>query len=72
MLTLPRSVRIYLATGPADAAGYDWDHLVSGQVLAGPAVIEGSSATAFLPPGWAGRVNDIGAILAEPGDARPR
>jgi N-methylhydantoinase A len=63
---------ILLASGPADAAGYDWDHLVSGQVLAGPAVIEGSSATAFLPPGWAGRVNDIGAILAEPGDARPR
>jgi N-methylhydantoinase A len=65
-------LRIHLAGGPADAAGYDWDHLVSGQVLAGPAVIEGSSATAFLPPGWAGRVNDIGAILAEPGDARPR
>jgi len=65
-------LRILLASGPADAAGYDWDHLLSGQVLAGPAVIEGSSATAFLPPGWAGRVNDIGAILAEPGDARPR
>ena len=65
-------LRLHLPSGPADAAGYDWDHLVSGQVLAGPAVIEGSSATAFLPPGWAGRVNDIGAVIAEPGDARPR
>ncbi len=65
-------LHLILATGGADAAGYDWDHLVAGQVLAGPAVIEGASATAFLPPGWAGRVNDIGAIVAEPGDARPR
>ena len=65
-------LQLYLSTGLADAAGYDWDHLVSGQVLAGPAVIEGASATAFLPPGWAGRVNDIGAVIAEPGDARPR
>ncbi len=65
-------LRVYLASGLADAAGYDWDHLVSGQVLAGPAVIEGSSATAFLPPGWSGRVNSIGGVVAEPGDARPR
>lgn len=65
-------LRVHIATGPADAAGYDWDHLVAGQVMAGPAVVEGSSATAFLPPGWAGKVNAIGAIVAEPGDARPR
>ncbi len=65
-------LRLYLAGGPADAAGYDWDHLVAGQILAGPAVVEGSSATAFLPPGWFGRVNDIGGVVAEPGDARPR
>jgi len=65
-------LRVHIAGGLADAAGYDWDHLVSGQVMAGPAVVEGASATAFLPPGWGGRVNDIGAIIAEPGDARPR
>ena len=65
-------LRVHLASGPADAAGYRWDHLVSGQVLSGPAVIEGSSATAFLPPGWSGRVNDIGAVVAEPGEVRGR
>jgi N-methylhydantoinase A len=65
-------LRVHLRSGPADAAGYAWNALHAGQVLAGPAVVEGSSATAFLPPGWAGRVNAIGAIVAEPGDARPR
>ncbi|MFI5212942.1 MAG: hydantoinase/oxoprolinase family protein [Gemmatimonadales bacterium] len=65
-------LRIHLAAGPADAAGYDWDALHEGQTLAGPAVVESTSATAFVPPGWAGKVNAIGAIVAEPGDARPR
>jgi hypothetical protein len=40
-------------------------------VIAGPAVIEGLSATALLPAGWVGRVNGIGAIVVERGDARP-
>jgi N-methylhydantoinase A len=65
-------LRLHLASGPADAAGYTWSSLHAGQVMAGPAVIEGTSATAFLPPGWGARVNDIGAIVAEKGDARPR
>jgi len=65
-------LRIHLAGGAHDAAGYNWDKLVAGQVLAGPAVIEGASATALLPPGWMGTVNNIGAIIAEVGDARPR
>ncbi len=53
-----------------DAAGYDWEVLRAGQVLAGPAVVEGMSATALIPPGWTGRVNPIGAIEVERGDAR--
>jgi N-methylhydantoinase A len=65
-------LRIHLKDGPADAAGYDWDALRTGQALAGPAVIEGRSATALLPPGWSARVNAIGAIVAEVGDARTR
>jgi N-methylhydantoinase A len=65
-------LRIHLPSGPADAAGYEWDSLYEGQMLAGPAVVESSSATAFVPPGWAGKVNAIGAIVAELGDARPR
>ena len=64
-------LRIRLERGLVDAAGYDWEMLHVGQVLAGPAVVEGMSATALIPPGWAGRVNRIGAILVERGDARP-
>jgi N-methylhydantoinase A len=64
-------LRVRLAQGEVDAAGYDWDALSSGQTLAGPAVVEGASATAFVPPGWRGVVNRIGAILLEPSDAEP-
>ena len=64
-------LRLRFAAGLLDAAGYQWDSLVPGQQLAGPALVEGRSATAVLPPGWSARVNHIGAIVAEPGDARP-
>jgi len=62
---------IRLEGGEVDASGADWDGLHDGKVLPGPAVVEGRSATALIPPGWVGRVNRIGAILVEPGDARP-
>ncbi len=64
-------LRIRLESGEVDAAGAEWEGLHEGRVLAGPAVIEGRSATALIPPGWMGRVNGIGAIVVEPGDARP-
>jgi N-methylhydantoinase A len=63
-------LRIRLEQGDVDAVGADWEGLHDGKVLAGPAVIEGLSATALIPPGWVGRVNRIGAIIVEPGDAR--
>ena len=63
-------LRIRLEGGFVDAAGYDWEMMHVGQVVAGPAVIEGMSATALIPPGWVGRVNKIGAIVVERGDAR--
>ena len=64
-----RVARLRVWTGPAetDAAVYAWEGLLPGQQLAGPAIVEGRSATAYLPPGWAARVNDIGAIVAELG-----
>jgi len=55
------------ASAETDAAGYAWEGLLPGQQLAGPAIVEGRSATAYLPPGWTARVNDIGAIVAELG-----
>jgi N-methylhydantoinase A len=63
-------LRIRLEGGFVDAAGYDWEMMHVGQVVGGPAVIEGMSATALIPPGWVGRVNKIGAIVVERGDAR--
>ncbi len=65
-------MRLHFAGGECDATLWQWTSLRAGQVLAGPAVIESSGATALLPPGWNGHVNDISAIVAEPGDARPR
>jgi N-methylhydantoinase A len=64
-------LRLRFPQGTLDAAGYDWEALVAGQRLAAPALVVGSSATAILPPGWSGRVTEIGAIIVEPGDARP-
>ena len=64
-------LRLRLERGEVEAVGADWDGLHDGKVLAGPAVVEGRSATALIPPGWVGRVNRIGAIVVEPGDARP-
>jgi N-methylhydantoinase A len=63
-------LRIRLDEGPLDAAGFDWDSLHTGQVIAGPAVVEGSSATALILPGWVGTVNAIGAIVVERGNGR--
>jgi N-methylhydantoinase A len=63
-------LRIQLEGGLVDAAGYDWEALHQGQAIAGPAVVEGLSATALVPAGWLGRVNAIGAIVVERGDAR--
>jgi N-methylhydantoinase A len=63
-------LRIHLEGGDVDAAGYEWESLRGGQLLAGPAVVEGRSATGLIPAGWAGRVNEIGAVVVEVDDAR--
>jgi len=65
-------LRIRLEDGAVDAAGYDWETLYSGQSVVGPAVVEGISATALIPPGWVGRVNRVGAIVVERGGADAR
>ena len=64
-------LRLHFADGECDATGWQWGGLRAGQILAGPAVVESLGATALIPPGWSARVNEIGAIIAEPGDARP-
>jgi N-methylhydantoinase A len=64
-------LRIHLESGEVDAAGYDWESLRSGQTLAGPAVVEGRSATGLVPVGWTGRINEIGAVIVEADGAQP-
>jgi N-methylhydantoinase A len=54
-------LRIRFRDGALDAAGYQWSGLRTGQVIAGPAVVESPSATALIPPGWTGRVNELNA-----------
>ncbi|MBI1722338.1 MAG: hydantoinase/oxoprolinase family protein [Gemmatimonadetes bacterium] len=65
-------LRIRLEEGDVDAAGYDWDTLTNGQEMEGPSVVSGRSATAFIPRGWKGTVNRVGAIVVERSDAEPR
>jgi len=62
-------LRITIEGGEVDAAGYDWDTLTIGQVLVGPAVVAGRNATAFIPLGWTGGVNRMGAIVVERSNA---
>jgi N-methylhydantoinase A len=64
-------LQIHLDGDEVDAAGYDWESLRSGQLLAGPAVVEGRSATGLIPAGWTGQVNAIGAVVVEANDAGP-
>jgi len=64
-------LQIHVEGGEVDAAGYDWEHLRSGQLLAGPAVVEGRSATGLIPAGWTGQANAIGAVVVEADGARP-
>ena len=63
-------LHVRLEEGLVDAAGYDWEALLPGQTIVGPAVVEGMSATALVLPGWTGRVNAIGAIVVERNGAR--
>jgi N-methylhydantoinase A len=64
-------LQIHLEGGEVEAAGYDWESLRGGQRLAGPAVVEGRNATGLVPAGWAGYVNEIGAVIVEADGAEP-
>jgi N-methylhydantoinase A len=45
---------------------YDRPKLKAGNRIIGPAIVTEYSATTFIPPGWAGRVDLYGNILLEP------
>ncbi len=59
----PRHVAL---PGITDAAAlWSRDHLNSGQVLAGPAVITETVATTYVAPGWRCHVDSLGNLLLE-------
>ncbi len=48
------------------ATVYDRPKLRAGNRISGPAIVTEYSATTFIPPGWAGRVDGDGNIILEP------
>ena len=48
----PEKARIFHGEGWIDCARYTAEALTAGQKIAGPAVIEGYTATTWVPPGW--------------------
>jgi N-methylhydantoinase A len=57
--------RITLAGGDIEAQLVRRELLASDDVVAGPAIVEGSDSTALVPPGWAGAVHRSGALILE-------
>jgi N-methylhydantoinase A len=43
------------------------EHLVYGNVVHGPSIVEQIDATTVVPPGWAGRIDAYGNLLMERG-----
>jgi N-methylhydantoinase A len=48
----PERTRIYQDEAWVDCARYSAEALISSQRIEGPAVIEGHTATAWVPSGW--------------------
>ena len=44
---------------------YERDNLPAAPTLAGPAIVEEFGATTIVPPGWAARLDDLGALVLE-------
>ncbi len=63
----PKSSRAVLLWPEAAAMVYDRASLVAGQVVPGPALIEERETTIVLPPGWTGRVDSVGCVVARRG-----
>jgi N-methylhydantoinase A len=53
------------AGGLVDVAVYNGDALEPGHVLAGPALIDGSDTTAWVPPSASARVDRLGSLVID-------
>ncbi|MDZ5810610.1 hydantoinase/oxoprolinase family protein [Halorubrum sp. AD140] len=55
--------------GVRETPVYERRRLPAGGSISGPAIVEGDESTIVVPPAWAVRVRDDGALLAEVSDA---
>jgi N-methylhydantoinase A/oxoprolinase/acetone carboxylase beta subunit len=42
---------------------YRWESRKAGQVIEGPSVVNGSTLTCPVPPGWKGTIDDYGNLV---------
>jgi N-methylhydantoinase A len=52
----------FAATGFVPAYVHWRNGLAAGMAIAGPAIIEAMDSTTVVPPGWIGRIDDLGYI----------
>jgi len=63
-----RPVRLERAdSGRRDVPVHDGAALVPGHRIAGPALVDGSDTTVWVPPGSRARVDAVGTLLVEIG-----
>ena len=61
--TRTRSRDVWFATTGFVTADIHWRNaLLAGTVITGPAIIEALDSTTVIPPGWTGRIDDLGYI----------
>jgi N-methylhydantoinase A len=56
---------VHFGDGWLDSPAYRRDALPLGAAFAGPAVVEEMGATTVVPPGWGGRVGELGELWLE-------
>jgi N-methylhydantoinase A len=54
----PEKARVFEGEGWIDCARYAAEAMADGQTIGGPAVIEGYTATTYVPPGWSATIDD--------------
>jgi N-methylhydantoinase A len=68
----PEKARVFEGDGWVDCARYAAEAMAEGQAIAGPAVIEGYTATTYVPPGWSATIDaaDNMVVTVIPSEAR--
>jgi N-methylhydantoinase A len=61
-----RSVWFDEAGGQTATPAYDWEQLVPGNRLEGPAVVDGADATLVVPPSYVADVDGSGSVVLSP------